>query len=83
MTGGAKKALAVVVDGTKLPEAEGRAFWERFSAYMEAHRGDLAGFAKNEGFASVHPEMGKDGAVLVASKTATQKAYATAKNSRR
>jgi hypothetical protein len=71
--------LAVKVDGQAMPEDEARAIWARFSTYMEEHRGDLAGFAKQEGFASVHPEMGADGAVLVLSRTAPQRAYTNAK----
>ena len=70
--------LAVLIDGKPLGDDEARAFWGRFSAHMEEHRGDLAGFAKQEGFASVHPETGPRGAVLVASKTAPQRAYTTA-----
>jgi len=73
-----KPRLAVTVDGAPLGEEEARAFWGRFSAFMEEHRGDLAGFAKAEGFASVHPETGPTGAVLVASRTAPQRGYATA-----
>ncbi len=70
--------LAVVVDGKALGDDDARAFWARFSAYMESHRGDLAGFAKQEGFASVHPETGPRGAVLVASRSVPQRAYTTA-----
>jgi hypothetical protein len=73
----AASVLAVLVDGVPMPEAEGRAFWGRFSAYMEEHRGDLAGFAKQEGFASVHPAMEGGRAVLLASRSAPQKAYAS------
>jgi hypothetical protein len=68
-------SLAVLVDGIAMPEDEARAFWSRFSAYMEEHKGDLAGFAKQEGFASVHPSMVGGGAALLASRTAPQKAY--------
>ena len=75
-----KPQLVVVVDGKPLPDDEARAFWGRFSAYMEAHRGDLAGFAKQEGFASVHPETGPRGAVLAVSCTAPQRAYTNAPN---
>ena len=68
--------LGVFIDGEPMPPNEARAFWARFSAYMEEHKGDLAGFATQEGFASVHPSM-KDGqAVLLASRSATQRAYA-------
>ena len=70
--------LRVIVDGTPMAEPDGRAFWQRFSAWMEEHKGDLAGFAKAEGFASVHPELHGGEPVLVASRTAGQKPYATA-----
>jgi hypothetical protein len=72
------KGLRVLVDGAPMAEEQARALWTRFSAYMEEHRGDLAGFAAAEGFASVHPEI-RDGApVLVASRTALQRTYANA-----
>ncbi len=68
-------ALRVLVDGTPLAEEESRAFWKRFSDHMETNKGDLAGFAKAEGFASVHPAMGPEGAELRASRTKTQGPY--------
>jgi hypothetical protein len=71
-------ALRVVVDAAPLPDEEARAFWKRFSDWMEEHRGDLAGFAQAEGLASVHPEMHGGTPVLVASHTAKQRPYATA-----
>ncbi len=74
------KALAVLVDGAPMPEAEARAFWERFSTWMEEHPGDLAGFAAKEGFASVHPGVEKGRAVLRASKTDPQKPYSPTRN---
>jgi hypothetical protein len=67
--------LAVFVDGTPLPDAEARSFWARFSAHMDLHKGDLAGFAVTEGFASVHPESRRGQAVLVASRSSAQRAY--------
>ena len=67
--------LGVFIDGEPMPRDDARAFWTRFSAYMEEHKGDLAGFAKQEGFTSVTPAM-KDGqAVLLASRSVAQKAY--------
>lgn len=45
-------SLSVVVDGQALPEAEARAVWQRFSAHMDAHRGDFDGFAASAGYAS-------------------------------
>jgi hypothetical protein len=74
--GGQRGALAVIVDGEPLPVDEARAFWGRFSAYMEEHKGDLAGFAKQEGFASVHPAMQNGEAILLASRTSAQRPYA-------
>jgi hypothetical protein len=71
-------ALRVIVDGTPLPDDEALAFWKRFSGWMEEHQGDLAGFARTENLASVHPEMHKGGPVLVASRTAPQRPYAVA-----
>jgi hypothetical protein len=71
----AKEALGVLVDGAPMAPEDARAFWARFSEHMEANKGDLAGFAAKEGFASVHPSV-KDGkAVLLASRTAPQGAY--------
>ena len=69
-------SLGVVVDGQPMPPAEAREFWGRFSAYMEENKGDLAGFAKQEGFASVHPSMKDGAAVLLASRTSAQRPYA-------
>lgn len=68
-------ALAVTVDGEPMEEGAARAFWERFSAHMETHKGDLAGFAKAEGFASVHPSVGATGPVLIVSKHTPQGPY--------
>ena len=45
------RRLAVVADGKSLSDDEARPIWERFSAHMEAHRGDFDGFAKQEGYA--------------------------------
>lgn len=68
--------LAVYVDGQALPEEEARALWQRFSDWMEEHRGDLAGFAAKEGYASVHPGVEDGRPVLHASRTAAQRPYA-------
>ena len=73
-----KTTLLVRVDGDLLPDAEARAFWERFSAHMEEHRGDLAGFAAKEGFKSVHPGLEAGTPVLIASRNAPQGPYVTA-----
>ena len=74
--------MRVVIDGTALPDAEARAFWERFSTWMEDHPGDLGGFAKTEGYASVHPTVESGQPVLRVSKTATQQPYVAAKKQR-
>jgi hypothetical protein len=71
-------ALRVLVDGMQLPDEEATAFWKRFSGWMQEHRGDLGGFARAEGLASVHPEMHEGGPVLVASRTVPQRPYAIA-----
>jgi hypothetical protein len=76
-------SLAVLVDGAPLPDEQARALWKRFSDWMEKHAGDLAGFAKAEGFASVHPELHAGGPVLVASHTAAQRPYAAAEKPNR
>ena len=68
--------LAVYVDGSPMPEADARAFWQRFSDFMETNKGDLAGFAAQEGFASVHPGVENGRPVLYASKTEGQRPYA-------
>lgn len=67
--------LSVLVDGAKMPDDEARAFWQRFSDWMEEHKGDLAGFAAQEGFASVHPGVDGGRPVLRASRTAAQGPY--------
>jgi hypothetical protein len=76
--------LRAVIDGAPLAEPEARALWQRFSAWMEEHPGDLAGFARGEGFASIHPELHDGEPVLVASRSAPQQPYtqAPAKRSR-
>lgn len=68
--------MKVLVDGQPLPDDEARALWTRFSAFMEEHKGDLAGFAAAEGLASVHPSIQGGKPVLLASRTAPQQPYA-------
>ncbi len=70
------KGLTVLVDGEPMPEDDARAFWQRFSEWMEEHRGDLAGFAAKEGFASVHPGVEGGRPVLFASRKEAQRPYA-------
>jgi hypothetical protein len=65
----------VLVDGVPMPDDAARALWERFSAWMEEHQGDLAGFAKQEGYASVHPGVEAGRPVLRASKKDPQRPY--------
>jgi hypothetical protein len=60
-----KPSLVVLKDGALLPEEESRALWVRFSGYMDAHEGDLAGFARQESWHSVSPEYRQGQAVLV------------------
>ena len=74
--------LRVLIDGQPMPPEEARAFWQRFSDHMEEHRGDLAGFAAKEGFASVQPVVGGEGPELHVSRTATQAPYTTAPKQR-
>jgi hypothetical protein len=67
--------LAVIIDGSPVPEEEARTFWARFSEHMDANAGDLSGFARKEGFASVHPEARSGVAVLIVSRSAEQRPY--------
>lgn len=76
MTGATGRALLVRVDGELLPEDQARELWARFSAHMEEFKGDLAGFAAKEGFASAHPGIESGRPVLLLSRTSPQKAYA-------
>jgi hypothetical protein len=63
---GGQSRLAVVIDGVPLTDDdEARALWTKFSQHMDEHQGDLAGFAKLCGYASVKPEARKGQAVLV------------------
>ena len=77
-----RSSLGVLVDGVALPEEEARALWERFSEWMEEHRGDLAGFATREGFVSIHPGVDGGRPVLLASKTLAQRPYGPATSAR-
>jgi len=75
---GGRPVLAVLKDGAPLPDDEARTLWTAFSAHMDAHRGDMAGFAKQQGWHSVAPEYRKGQAVLVVSTTAEAAAAAQA-----
>lgn len=68
--------LAVLLDGAPLAEEEARALWTGFSAHMDEHRGDMAGFAKLRGYHEVRPEYQKGQAVLIVSTTAEAAAKA-------
>lgn len=60
-----KARLAVLMDGEPLADDDARALWTAFSAHMDDHQGDLAGFAKQKGWTSVKPEHRAGQAVLV------------------
>jgi hypothetical protein len=62
--------LAVLVDGAPLDPDAARALWTEFSAHMDEHRGDFAGFAQKKGWQSVAPEYQQGKAVLVVRTTA-------------
>ena len=74
MTTGADSRLALLVDGVPQPEEEAKALWKAFSEHMDAHRGDMAGFASQRGWASVSPEYRHGKAVLVVRTSTTPKA---------
>ncbi len=63
MSGDAR--LVVIADGRTLPDEEARAIWRRFSAHLDAHENDFAGFARKEGVASAKTESRAGKAVLV------------------
>jgi hypothetical protein len=69
------RPLLARVDGALLPEKEARDLWARFSAYMDEHRGDLGGFAKQEGLTSIRPSFEDGAAILIASHTEAQAPY--------
>lgn len=75
----ARSSLAVLIDGVALPDDEARAFWERFSSWMEQNRGDLAGFAAQEGVSSVHPGVEHGRPVLWVSRKEAQRPYGVAR----
>jgi hypothetical protein len=56
-----RSRLAAVVGGKALPPDEARALWETFSAYMQNHKNDFAGFARQQGFA--HARVAAHGGV--------------------
>ena len=70
------RRLAVLLDGAPMAEEQALALWDRFSTWMEDHRGDLAGFAAQEGYVSIHPGVEGDRPVLRVSQSAAQRPYA-------
>ena len=70
MSEGSGSRLLALIDGVALPDEEGRALWREFSAHMDEHRGDMAGFAKKKGWVSVSPEHRGGKAVLLVRTTA-------------
>ncbi|WP_438007725.1 hypothetical protein WME89_02700 [Sorangium sp. So ce321] len=61
--------LAASVDGAPLSEEEARDLWTRFSRHMDEHRGDMAGFARENGYVSVTPTFEHGRALLVVRTT--------------
>jgi hypothetical protein len=63
--------LGVIRDGVELPEEQARALWRAFSEHMERNEDDLAGFARDHGFARVRSEHRRGRALLVIASTAS------------
>ncbi|XXT20477.1 hypothetical protein WME94_02755 [Sorangium sp. So ce429] len=61
--------LAASIDGAPLSEEEARDLWTRFSRHMDEHRGDMAGFARENGYVSVTPTFEHGRALLVVRTT--------------
>ncbi|WP_441289223.1 hypothetical protein ACSRUE_00010 [Sorangium sp. KYC3313] len=61
--------LAASIDGAPLADEEARDLWTRFSRYMDEHRGDMAGFARENGYVSVTPTFERGRALLVVRTT--------------
>ncbi|WP_437958508.1 hypothetical protein WME76_01845 [Sorangium sp. So ce119] len=61
--------LAASIDGAPLSDEEARDLWTRFSRYMDEHRGDMAGFARESGYVSVTPTFERGRALLVVRTT--------------
>jgi hypothetical protein len=60
-----KARLAAKIDAAELPEDEARRLWEAFSAWMDEHPNDMAGFAADRGYASVAPTYERGRAILI------------------
>jgi hypothetical protein len=69
------RPLLARIDGALLPEKAARDLWARFSVYMEEHRGDLAGFARQEGLTSIRPSFEAGAAILLGSHSEAQVPY--------
>ncbi|WP_437781219.1 hypothetical protein [Sorangium sp. So ce1097] len=61
--------LAATLDGAPLSDDEARDLWTRFSRHMDEHRGDMAGFARENGYVSVTPTFERGRALLVVRTT--------------
>ncbi|KYF66923.1 hypothetical protein [Sorangium cellulosum] len=61
--------LAASLDGAPLSDEEARDLWTRFSRHMDEHRGDVAGFARENGYVSVTPTFEHGRALLVVRTT--------------
>ncbi len=72
--------LLVRIDGELVPEDEARTIWERFSAHMEANKGDLAGFAAAMSMSSARPGLEGGRPVLLLSRTLPQAPYGPPQN---
>jgi hypothetical protein len=70
MTTGTGSRLAVMIDGASMDDDAARALWTEFSAHMDAHEGDMKGFAAKKGWFAVAPEYRQGKAVLVVRTTA-------------
>jgi len=70
--------MRAIRDGEALEQGEARELWSHFSAWMDEHPGDLAGFAAALGVTSVRPALDAKGAVLVVSSTEAQPVYGNA-----
>jgi hypothetical protein len=65
--------LAAWIDGAPLGDDEARLLWKEFSEHMDAHRGDMAGFAAKKGWFAVLPEHRAGKAVLMVRTSAAAK----------
>jgi len=66
MTTSESGTLAAFVDGKALEDEQARDLWKRFSEWMGEHKGDIGGFAKQNGYVKLVPEYRGGRAVLAA-----------------